>query len=84
MNSKQRAKWEKARANGVWYFAARYTLLFSVTMIIATSIFDHFTSYGGFRFEDLYIKVPIYLVGGFITGLAIWFVAEHQYQKKQI
>jgi hypothetical protein len=82
MNNKQRAKWEKTRAKGMWRFVLLSGVFgFGGTMIIATSILDYFFSYNGFRFQDLYFKVPIYLISGLAFGLFIWFYGEYQYQK---
>ena len=81
MNDKQRAKWRLTRARGMWRFVLLYGIVLCVAMLIATSIFDYFTSFYGIRFQDLYIKVPIYLVSGMVSGLVIWFLAEYQYNK---
>lgn len=82
MNAAQRARWERARARGFWhYILLHWVLLWGGTMIIVTSVLDHFTSARGFRLEDLAIKVPIFLVGGLATGTMIWFYAEYRYKK---
>ncbi len=83
MNQKQRAKWEQTRAKGMWRFILLNTVLFGGGLLIGTSIYDYFTSFNGFRFEDLYIKVPIYLIGGLVFGVAIWLIGEYRYKKVQ-
>ncbi len=82
MNQKQRAKWEQTRAKGMWRFVLLYFVLFwGMAMIIVTSIFDYFTSSYGLRLEHLMIKVPIFALTGFLTGVIVWFYAEHKYKK---
>jgi hypothetical protein len=79
MKPNQRTKWEQTRTKGLWrYFLPFWVLLLGGTMIITTSIFDHFTS--GFRVEYLKIKVPIFLASAFISGLAYWFYAEYKFR----
>ena len=81
MNQKQRAQWEQTRAKGMWRFILLNMVLITSPMIIGTSIYDYFTSFNGFRFKDLYIKVPIYLVGSFVLGEITWLIAEYKYEK---
>lgn len=81
MNASQRAKWERTRAKGFWRFVLLWLLVFGGGMIITTSIFDYFFSSRGLRLEDMKIKVPIFLVTGFIGGVAGWFVSESRYKK---
>lgn len=81
MNEKQRAKWEQTRAKGMWRFIILNTVIFGGAMIIGTSIFDYFTGSNGFRFENLYIITPIYLVGGLAFGVIVWFFGEYKYKK---
>ncbi len=82
MNASQRAKWERTGGRGFWRFVLLYwVLLFGGTMIIVTSIFDYFTSHYGFRPENLKIRVPIWLLTGFVTGVIVWFYAEYKYKK---
>jgi hypothetical protein len=81
MNQKQRAKWERTRAKGMWRFILLCTVLFGGALLISTSIFDYFTSFNGFRLQDLYFKLPIYLVGGLVFGVLVWFVGEYKYKK---
>lgn len=81
MNQKQRTKWERTRAKGMGRFILLSTVLFFSLMIIGTSIFDYLTRSNGFRFEDLYIKVPIYLISGLIFAVVVWFFSEYKYKK---
>ena len=81
MNQKQRAQWEQTRAKGMTRFILLHIVLISSGMIIGTSIYDYFTSFNGFRFKDLYIKVPIYLVSSFVLGVIIWLIADYKYEK---
>ena len=81
MNTSQRAKWERTRAKGFLRFVLLWGLLVGGGMIITTSIFDYFFSSRGLRLEDMIIKVPIFLVTGFIGGVAAWFVTEYRYKK---
>lgn len=82
MNSAQRAKWEQTRARGFWHYVLLYWVLWwGGAMIVCTSVCDYFLSARGFRFEDLEIKVPIYLIGGLGTGTMVWLYAEYRYRK---
>jgi hypothetical protein len=81
MNQKQRAKWERTRAKGMWRFVSLYGAVMSVCMIIATSLFDYFTSPYGLRLEQMKVRVPVFLISGLIAGVVIWFIGEYQYQK---
>ncbi len=81
MNQEQKAKWERTRVKGMWRFILLNTVLFGGALLIGTSIFDYFTSSNGFRVENLYIKVPIYLVGGLVFGVVVWFFGEYKYKK---
>lgn len=82
MNDKQKAKWELTRNAGMGRFVLLYMIVFGAALTAVTSVFDYFFSFNGFRLSDLYIKVPIYLVGGLITGLTVWYIGEYQYHKK--
>jgi uncharacterized membrane protein len=82
MNESQRAKWERTRGKGFWrYVLLHWVLLFGGFMIIMTSISDYFISRRGFRLEDLVIKIPIFLIIGFLAGAAMWFYVESKYKK---
>jgi prolipoprotein diacylglyceryltransferase len=81
MNEKQRAKWERTRAKGAVSFVVLYGVMFAVAITLATSVFDFFADSRGFQPEKLKITLPIYLVGGLITGTAVWLLAEWQYKK---
>jgi len=81
MNYEQRVKWEQFRVKSKWRFILPFAFLLCAASVVATSIFDHFFSYNGFRPQDLYIKVPIHLVSGLVGGLVIWYFREYQYQK---
>jgi hypothetical protein len=80
MNKKQKAKWEKLRTKGMWYFVLLYGVLWwGGFMIIATSTYDYFFGYRGFQFEDLRRTVPIYVIGGLVFGLVMWLIGESGY-----
>ena len=82
MKASQRAKWERTRAKGFWRFVLLYwVLLFGGFMIVVTSIFDYFSGPYGLRLERLKIRVPIWLITGFVTGVIVWFYAEYKYKK---
>lgn len=75
MNQKQKAKWEQTRAKGMWRFVLLYWVLgWGGLAIVATSTLI----YG---WNNWRIVVPIYLVAGFLAGLACWFVVEYKYRK---
>ena len=81
MNQKQRAKWERTGAKGMWRFVLLYgVLLWGGFMIIAMSVYDFFFSRSRFV-DNLSITVPTFLVAGFVFGLAIWFNGEYKYRK---
>jgi Na+/melibiose symporter-like transporter len=81
MNESQKAKWEQTRAKRFWRFVLLYCFFLAGGMIIATSIFDYFFSSRGLRLEDIILKVLIFLVVGFVGGVATWFVGEYRYKK---
>ena len=82
MNQKQRAKWERIRAKGMWRFVLLYWVLgWGGFMIIIASGYSYFFRHRGFSVDDLIITIPTYLVGGFIIGLVLWLIGEYQYQK---
>ena len=82
MNQKQRAKWERIRAKGMWRFVLVYGVLWwGGFMIIATSIYGLFFRRLSYSLDDFSITVPALLVGGFVFGLACWFVGEYKYQR---
>ncbi len=75
MNQKQRAKWERTRAKGMWRFVLLYGVLcWGGFAIIATSTLI----YG---WDKLSLVAPIYLVAGFVFGLFCWFIGEYKYRK---
>jgi hypothetical protein len=81
MNQKQRAKWERTRAKGMWHFVLLYGVLFwGGFMMIAMSAYRFFVR--GLRFlDELSFLVPIFLVAGFVFGLGCWLVGEYMYRK---
>lgn len=81
MNSKQRTKWELTRARGKGRFVLQLAVLFAGFELLVISLFDYFVSPFGFRVQDLYIKLPIYLAGGILTALGIWYYGEYKYRK---
>lgn len=81
MNKKQRAIWERTRAKGMWRFVLLYgVLLWGGLMIVVRSVFDFFVS-SPRLLDNLTVHVPIFVVAGFIFGLAMWLIAEHKYRK---
>ena len=78
MNQKQRANWERTRSKGMWRFVLLYgVVLFGGLMIVLMSVFNMML--GTFAYINLFYTVPIYLLGGFVFGLAVWFVGEYMY-----
>lgn len=78
MNQKERARWERTRAKGMWRFVMLYGVLIwggttsIVTWIIVTLIIGR---------DNLSIRVPFFLVSGFVFGLVCWLVGEYRYRK---
>jgi hypothetical protein len=73
MNQKQRAKWERTRAKGMWRFVLlNGVLCWGGLMSAAMSVYNA---------RNLTLTVPIYLAGGFAFGLACWLFGEHLYRK---
>ena len=82
MNHKQRAKWEKVRAGGMWRYVLIYGVLYwGGVMIVGTSIYNFFFRPYRFSLNELKFSVPVFLVGGLLFGLFGWLVSEHQYRK---
>jgi len=82
MNQKQRARWERIRAKGMWRFVLLYGILWCGGFtIIGTSIYGFFFRRLRYSLDDLSIIVPIHLVGGFIMGLAGWLIGEHKFRR---
>jgi len=80
MNQKQRAKWELTRSKGMWRFVLLYgVLIFGGVMIIAESGYSMMI--GTFGYKNLKLTAPIFLVSGFVFGLALWLVGEYMYRK---
>ncbi len=90
MNEKQKAKWEKTRAEGKWRFVLLHGVVsFGVTMIVCTGLmkqllaYFHITSSGSLEYfwQDLLtIYVPIFLVGGLLMGVSFWRESENNYR----
>ncbi len=79
MNQKQRSKWERTRAKGIWRFVLLYGVLFwGGLSIIANASFNMIT--GTFVSSRLSLTVPVFLVSGFVFGLALWLVGEYMYR----
>ncbi len=81
MNAKQRAKWEKTRAKGMWRFVLLTWVLWwgTCTIIITAALKSYAT--GEFRLRDFYISVPAYLSIALLAGVAVWFIGERQYRR---
>jgi uncharacterized membrane-anchored protein len=80
MNQKQRAKWEQTRSRGMWRFVLLYgILIFGGAMIIVTSGYSMMI--GTFASNNLRLTVPVFLVSGFVFGMALWLVGEYMYRK---
>jgi uncharacterized membrane-anchored protein len=80
MNEKQRAKWERTRVKGIWRFVLLYGVLFwGGLMIIVASVYSMIV--GAFVYNNLRFTVPVFLVCGFVFGLALWAVGEYMYRK---
>lgn len=75
MNQKQRAKWERTRAKGMWRFVLLYGVVGwgGLTLIATSTLF-----YG---WDKLSRVTPIYLGAGFAFGLFCWFIGEYKYRK---
>ena len=80
MNQKQIAKWERTRSKGMWRFVLLSgVFLFGGLMIVMTSVLNMML--GTFAYINLLYTVPIYLLSGFVFGLAVWFVGEYMYSR---
>ena len=80
MNQKQKAKWERTRVKGMWRFVLLYGVLFwGGFMIVITSVYSMIV--GAFVYNNLKFNVPVFLVSGFVFGLAVWLVGEYMYRK---
>jgi Ni/Fe-hydrogenase subunit HybB-like protein len=80
MNLKQRAKWERTRVKGIWRFVLLYGVLFwGGLMIVVASVYRMIV--GTFVVNNLKLTVPIFLVCGFVFGVALWLVGEYMYRK---
>jgi hypothetical protein len=76
MDGKQRAKWERTRAEGMWRFVLlNGVLCWGGLMSVATSALSAFNP------RNMAVTVPIYLAGGFVFGLACWLYGERLYRK---
>lgn len=81
MDQKQRAKWERTRAKGMWRFVLLSGVLFwGGLVIIFWSIYRYLVRGLGFL-DELSFTVPIFLAAGFVFGLTTWLIAEHKYRK---
>jgi hypothetical protein len=73
MNEKQRAKWERTRAKGMWHFVLLCGGVFWGGMALMAAFI--------YRWDQLPIVLSIYLVAGLVFGLVTWFVGEYRYRK---
>ena len=68
------ARWERIKQGGIWRFVLYQGVLgWGLTMGIIGIIFEHVL-----RKEDAfpwYFILGLFLVGGFVWGLATWFVS---------
>ena len=74
------ARWERIKQRGIWHFVFfRGVLGWGLPMSIIGIIFEHVS-----RKEDAlpwYFILGICLVGGFVWGLAMWFVTMRSYSR---
>ena len=71
--------WERQRSKGRSHFIRGAALLWGGIMILVTTGLEYFLDH---RFDPglLIIKVPIYLIGGYVLGLIGWSSNENKYQ----
>jgi hypothetical protein len=74
------ARWEKIKQRGFWRFVLlRGVLGWGLTMGIIGIIFEHVSrKEGAFPW---YFMLGLFLVGGFVWGLATWFVSMRIYSR---
>jgi len=74
------ARWERVKQRGIWRFVLlRGVLGWGLTMGIVGIIFEHVS-----RKEEAfpwYFILGLFLVGGFVWGLATWFVSMKIYPR---
>ncbi len=64
----------------MWRFVLLYGVLFwGGVMIITISVSSMII--GTFVYNNLRFTVPVFLVSGFVFGLALWLVGEYMYRK---
>lgn len=83
MSDKQQlrlVRWERIKQGGIWHFVfLRGVLGWGLTMGIIGIIFEHVS-----RKEEAfpwYFILGLFLVGGFVWGLATWFVSMRIYSR---
>jgi hypothetical protein len=82
MIQKQRVKWERIRAKGMWRFVLLYGVLWwGGIMIIVTSIYGFFFRRLRYTLDDLEVLIPAFLVSGLVVGLVNWHAREYRYDK---
>jgi len=64
----------------MWHFVLLYgVLVFAGLMIITTSVYSMMI--GTFAYKNLRLTVPVFLVSGFVFGVALWLVGEYMYRQ---
>lgn len=77
MSAEQAADWEKRRAKGMFVRILEVWLLWSISMIVFTYLFDWF--YDG-KVEIKYFKIVLYLAFGFFFSCFSWDSSERKYK----
>ena len=70
--------WKRKRAKGKNRYVLWVMFIWSGLMLVVLSLSDYFD--GSFRIDRLVIKIPIYLLGGYVLGLFAWWLNERNYQ----
>ena len=71
-------EWKRTRVKGKMRYVLWVMFTWSGAMLVIISLFDYFD--GSFHRNRLLIKIPIYLVGGYVLGLFGWWLSERKYQ----
>ena len=89
MNLKQRKRWKKVRAKGMWHYIFIYGILIFgfITAIISLIILEALEIYNikpspfpnSFNLERLLIVLILAPIIGFISGYLMWKICEKDY-----
>jgi hypothetical protein len=71
--------WERKRSKGRSHFILWAALVWGGLMILFTTASEYFLQHN-FESWTLIIKVPIYLIGGYVVGSIGWSSNENKYQ----